>query len=218
MAARSALASASVSPNGLTAEPALSSLPVATSRAWTAPSPLVNSIITRHRITLSPDCLPPARAYTPRFWTVSGGDVEQFETLLMKAYFNENRDGDLEKAKALVNDNPSLVFGKNGNGSTPLHLAASKGLKDLVELLLANEADANAEDGSGDTPLHLAVMAGHRDVAELLLANKARVNVTNDRGKTPLWYVTIGGTVEGSVANSARERSSPVPAMKVSGP
>ena len=66
MAARSALASASVSPNGLTAEPALSSLPVATSRAWTAPSPLVNSIITRHRITLSPDCLPPAKAYHPQ--------------------------------------------------------------------------------------------------------------------------------------------------------
>jgi hypothetical protein len=65
MAARSALASASVRPNA-TAEPVLSSLPVATSRAWTAPSPLVNSIITRHRITLSPDCLPPAKAYHPQ--------------------------------------------------------------------------------------------------------------------------------------------------------
>src|SRR5277367_1833324 len=66
MAARSALASASVSPNGLTAEPTLSSLPVPTSRAWTAPSPSVNSITTRHRITLSPDCLPPAKAYHPQ--------------------------------------------------------------------------------------------------------------------------------------------------------
>jgi hypothetical protein len=66
MAASSALASASVRPNGLTAEPALSSLQVATSWAWTAPSPLVNSITTRHRITLSPDCLPPAKAYHPQ--------------------------------------------------------------------------------------------------------------------------------------------------------
>ncbi len=66
MAARSALASASVRPNGLTAEPELSSLLVATSRARTAPSPLVNSITTRHRIALSPDCPPPAKAYHPQ--------------------------------------------------------------------------------------------------------------------------------------------------------
>ena len=60
------MASASVRPNGLTVEPELSSLPVATSQAWTAPSPLVNSITTRHRITLSPDCLPPVKAYHPQ--------------------------------------------------------------------------------------------------------------------------------------------------------
>ncbi len=66
MAARSALASASVRPNGLTTEPALSSLPVATSRAWTAPSPLVNSITTRHRIAFSPACLPLAKPYHPQ--------------------------------------------------------------------------------------------------------------------------------------------------------
>ena len=65
------MAPAIVRPNGLTVEPELSSLPVATSQAWTAPSPLVNSITTRHRITLSPDCLPPVGLTTPRFWTVS---------------------------------------------------------------------------------------------------------------------------------------------------
>ena len=47
--------------------PALSSLPVATSRAWTAPSPLVNSITTRHRIALSPACLWPS--LHPQVWT-----------------------------------------------------------------------------------------------------------------------------------------------------
>src|SRR5271169_4453765 len=66
MAARSALASANVSPNRLMAEPALSSLLVATSWARTVPSPSVNSITTRHRITLSPACLPPAKAYHPQ--------------------------------------------------------------------------------------------------------------------------------------------------------
>ena len=60
------MASANVKPNGLTTEPVLSSLPVATSRAWTVPSPLVNSITTRHRITFSPACLPLAKAYHPQ--------------------------------------------------------------------------------------------------------------------------------------------------------
>jgi hypothetical protein len=46
--------------------PALSSLLVATLRAWTVPSPSVNSISTCYRITLSPACLPPAKAYHPQ--------------------------------------------------------------------------------------------------------------------------------------------------------
>ncbi len=34
------------------------------------------------------------------------------------------RNGDLEKVRALLKDNPDLVFSKDDNGKTPLHMAA----------------------------------------------------------------------------------------------
>ncbi len=143
--------------------------------------------------------------------------LEEFETLLMKAYFNDNQGGDLEKAKALLNANPSLVSATDSTGSTPLHLVVARGYKDLVELLLAGKADVNAKDASGDTPLHLAAKSGQRNVAEMLLAGKARVDAVNNAGKAPLWYVTVGGSVE-DVAELLRQYSAEHPRARASQP
>jgi ankyrin repeat protein len=41
----------------------------------------------------------------------------------------------LEKVKALLKDNPNLVFSKDNNGATPLHYAAKRH-KDVAELLV----------------------------------------------------------------------------------
>lgn len=78
------------------------------------------------------------------------------------------RDGDLEKVKELLKDDPNLVSSKDESGSTPLHYAAGHGHKDIAELLVASKADVNAKDNDGATPLHLAAQNGHNDVAELL--------------------------------------------------
>lgn len=40
--------------------------------------------------------------------------------------------------------------------STPLHMASSSGIPDLVQLLIEHGADANGQDQSHRTPLHLA--------------------------------------------------------------
>ena len=45
------------------------------------------------------------------------------------------KNGDLEKVKALLKGNPDLVFSNDTYGLTPLHLAVSKGNKDVAELL-----------------------------------------------------------------------------------
>ena len=64
-----------------------------------------------------------------------------------------------EKVKALLNDNPDLVFSKDHGGRTPLHAAAESGHKHMVELLLANGAEVNAENNDGWTPLKEAADA-----------------------------------------------------------
>ena len=44
---------------------------------------------------------------------------------------------------------------------TPLHLAARRGSRAVVELLLAKGADAEAKDMEGGTPADLAAAVGH---------------------------------------------------------
>ena len=63
-------------------------------------------------------------------------------------------DGDLEKVKTLLKDNPDLVFSKDKINYTPLHVAALKGHKDVMKFLLASKADVNAKDINGKTPLN----------------------------------------------------------------
>src|SRR5260221_13196855 len=82
---------------------------------------------------------------------------------------NATKDGDLEKVKALLKDNPDLVFSRGQYGDSPLHLAATAGHKDVAELLLANKAEVNAKNDSGGTPLVAAADYGHEDIAALLL-------------------------------------------------
>jgi len=103
------------------------------------------------------------------------------------------RDGNLRKVQALLKDHPDLVFSKDNTGSTPLHVAAMTGHKDVVELLLARKAKVNARSNDGTTPLHLAAGYGHKEVAELLLANKAGVNAAAKTGDTPLHLAAFHG-------------------------
>ena len=109
------------------------------------------------------------------------------------AFQTAARQGDLEKVKALLRDNPDLVFSKDNYGQTPLHYAAATAHKDVVELLLASKAEVNAMANDGDTPLHLAATEGHKDVVELLLASKAEVNAMANDGTKPLHLAAAEG-------------------------
>jgi ankyrin repeat protein len=55
-----------------------------------------------------------------------------------------------------------------------LHAAAVFDHKDVVELLLANQAEVNATNNEGATPLQNAVDKGYDDVAELLREHGGR--------------------------------------------
>jgi hypothetical protein len=77
-------------------------------------------------------------------------------------------NGNLEKVKALLKENPNLVFSKDDIGKTPLHHAALLGHKGMVELLLANKAEADAKDNYGRTASAIAAVGGYKDLVELL--------------------------------------------------
>jgi len=84
--------------------------------------------------------------------------------------------------------NGSSVNTSDGDGNTALILAARKGRKEIVDLLLeCSEVDINVEDAFGYNVLHWAVFDGHEDVVRCLLSRKdLRINAHSKSGITPL--------------------------------
>ena len=64
------------------------------------------------------------------------------------------------------------VNAKGRYGRTPLHYAATRGLKKIIELLIAQGADVNTKIEVGDyiglTPLDGAIQWNHPETADLL--------------------------------------------------
>lgn len=82
------------------------------------------------------------------------------------------------KAVDLLFRNTCIMAGSKV-GFSPLHLAASKGRKEIIKLLLDKGADLKALDMKGMTPLHRATERGHKETVELLLARKADVKMVD---------------------------------------
>lgn len=102
------------------------------------------------------------------------------------------------------------VEGRDSNDNTPLYWAASRGHAEVVQVLLDNGADPDAEQNQGLKPLHQAASNNCADVVKTLLAagvdpltpkTKERPgrrcgNARTTRGHTPLMYACHNGHVE----------------------
>jgi ankyrin repeat protein len=105
---------------------------------------------------------------------------------------------DTETIRYLI-DKGADIDARNGDGDTPLLLAASYGNVEMVKLLLAKGADVNAVDApeairvkngpialGNFTPLLYAAAYGGYDTVKILLDAGAKVNAQDVRGMTPL--------------------------------
>jgi ankyrin repeat protein len=130
--------------------------------------------------------LPPQSAVAP---SPSSGEAEIHKAAMEK---------DFKKIRALLKDNPNLVSSKDPvKGNTPLLTVINQGgSKELVEFLLASNADANAKNNAGYTPLHFAALGGRPEMVQVLLAHNADVNAKDNEGWTPLQYAAGQGLRE----------------------
>jgi ankyrin repeat protein/L-ascorbate metabolism protein UlaG (beta-lactamase superfamily) len=95
--------------------------------------------------------------------------------------------GNLETAAALLSGGSDPNKKNPMDGFTPLHLAALKGFKTTVELLVSKNAEINAIDGKGLTPLQYASLYGHRSAADFLISKGAIPKKCRDNfGPSPL--------------------------------
>ncbi len=135
-----------------------------------------------------PSCIRPDVAAAERLYTndeiyeaTQAGDLAKAKALLVK----ELRDQIPEAGNIKIEEYDSMPL---------LHLAASVGRKDIVDLLLAKGGDANARDNAGVTPLLGAAILGHKNVVEFLLTKGAEVNARDKvYGFTALHYVVSIG-------------------------
>eukprot|EP00930_Biecheleria_cincta_P086469 TRINITY_DN75748_c0_g1_i1.p1 TRINITY_DN75748_c0_g1~~TRINITY_DN75748_c0_g1_i1.p1 ORF type:complete len:855 (+),score=148.06 TRINITY_DN75748_c0_g1_i1:176-2740(+) len=74
---------------------------------------------------------------------------------------------------------------KNRQGRSALHIAARKGLEDIVAVLLGSNADPEIRDPDGWTPLHHACFNGKSAAVRVLLNHGAAVNIMGSGGLTP---------------------------------
>ena len=102
---------------------------------------------------------------------------------ILEAFFNEGIRVD--------------VNGKDGDGRTPLHIAAQYNLFPLINLLLQNGANPHVCDSNQQTPLHIAATYGHVDCIRGL-CQVSQVDAIDFYGQTPLFWSIGRGYYESS--------------------
>ena len=90
------------------------------------------------------------------------------------------------------------VNARDGDNSTPLHLALSKSHVDpkTLRLLLQHGADVKARDKDGLTPLHCASCWAEVESVQLLIQHGADVDARDKKNSTPLHLALSKGHVD----------------------
>lgn len=119
------------------------------------------------------------------------GNTKVAYELLSKGHAPGTCDNDgmtaLHYAHSLETAQVLFDFGADVNesdiaGNMPLHVAVTRGARDIIEFLLSCAASIDEPNGDGDTPLHLAAWMGHRDCVECLLQRGASLVSANRYG------------------------------------
>jgi ankyrin repeat protein len=108
------------------------------------------------------------------------------------------KNGDTDEVAALLSMDSRLTRTHDGDGWTPLHLAAHYGHADIVSIMLHNNApvDIRSTNTMANTPLHAALAGRRTDVSKLLIDAGADVNARQHGGWVPLHAAAANGDRE----------------------
>uniref|UniRef100_A0A8C5GII6 BTB domain-containing protein n=2 Tax=Gouania willdenowi TaxID=441366 RepID=A0A8C5GII6_GOUWI len=124
-------------------------------------------------------------------WTQ--GPTGCLQTLLHRAVDENNEVSACFLIRSGCDVNSPRKPGPNGegdeearDGQTPLHLASSWGLEEVVQCLLEFGANVNAQDAEGRAPIHAAISNQHNVIIQLLISHPdIRLNLRDRQGMTP---------------------------------
>lgn len=126
-------------------------------------------------------------------------DISAVDSSDRTAIYWAAQENAIEVVKVLLNEITItkcqyLIEQTDRYDNTPLHIAAEKGFKNVVQMLIDHHADVECSNDEDLTPLHLAAINGNKKVAIALL-NKQQ-NIINDEdesGNTALHLAAING-------------------------
>jgi ankyrin repeat protein len=104
------------------------------------------------------------------------------------------RDEKRDAARILINGGADVAL-TDTDGNQPLHLAAARGLTEMVGLLLKAGASAtavNRPESDGETALHLAAEHGRDTIVAMLIDAGAPINLQDKAGRTALYRAVYG--------------------------
>ncbi|XP_016146012.1 acyl-CoA-binding domain-containing protein 6-like [Sinocyclocheilus grahami] len=102
-----------------------------------------------------------------------------------KNIFDYCRENNIEYVSEAISSKKMEVNTRDEEGRALLHWACDRGHKDLVSLLLQNNADINSQDDEGQTALHYASACEFAEIVELLLKAGADPSIKDQEGSLP---------------------------------
>uniref|UniRef100_A0A7S1TGP6 Protein kinase domain-containing protein n=1 Tax=Compsopogon caeruleus TaxID=31354 RepID=A0A7S1TGP6_9RHOD len=107
------------------------------------------------------------------------------ENQLGRDLIEESKNSDVDKVNSLLELGANVNF-QNYDHRTPLHVAASEGIMEMVKLLLSRGADPGLTDRWGNTPLDDASRLSKAEIAALLSepTDVDRANSSDESGPT----------------------------------
>lgn len=105
------------------------------------------------------------------------------------------RSGSIESIEALSHLWDGIRERTDKTGETLLHIALTRGDKDVITRLLQSRAadQVNALDSTGTSPFHIAIRQGHFDAVEKMIAVGADLSMPNGTGYTPIAIAVSDG-------------------------
>ena len=91
--------------------------------------------------------------------------------------------------------NPKTRIEGLENGCTPMHVAASNGHLNVVQMIKNSIDDVNPADAKGNTVLHYGAANGHLEIVQELMEDLEEKNPAslNEEGLTPMHLAAING-------------------------
>ncbi|WP_353282457.1 ankyrin repeat domain-containing protein [Wolbachia endosymbiont (group A) of Myopa testacea] len=109
------------------------------------------------------------------------------QTELDKKLLTATENGDLSEVKKFVGQGANVnVIDVGIFGRKPIHIAAEKNYKDIIEFLLGKGVSVDDTSNYGWAPLHYTASKGCLEVAKFLVDKGANINAQNVYGREPI--------------------------------